>query len=90
MSIRRLLADPLPGGAPGLIFDRFLMILGSIFECFFWIVFMHGVPCFLLCFHLHVYNWIQVRLLWDSDFWDNTYEWYAACLLGFNKYFQWN
>ena len=33
MSIRRLLADPLPGGAPGLIFDRFLMILGSIFEC---------------------------------------------------------
>ena len=46
---------------------------------------MHGVPCFLLCFHLHVYNWIQVRLLWDSDFWDNTYEWYAACLLGFNK-----
>ena len=33
MSIRRLLADPLPGGAPGLIFDRFLIILGSMFEC---------------------------------------------------------
>ena len=33
MSIRRLLADPLPGGAPGLICDRFLTILGSIFEC---------------------------------------------------------
>ena len=24
-----------PGGAQGLIFDRFLMILGSIFECIF-------------------------------------------------------
>ena len=35
MSIRHLLDDPLPGGAPGLIFDRFLMILGSIFECIF-------------------------------------------------------
>ena len=28
------------------------------------------------------------RLLWDSDFWDNTYECYAACLRCFNKYFQ--
>ena len=33
MSIRCFLADPLPGGAPGFIFDRFLMILGSMFEC---------------------------------------------------------
>ena len=35
MTIRRFLAAPLPGGAPGLIVDRFLMILGSIFECIF-------------------------------------------------------
>ena len=87
MSIRRLLADPLPGGAPGLIFDHCLMILGSIFECILDSVYAWCAVFFAL-FHLHVYNWIQVRLLWDSDFWDNTNECYAACLLCFNKYFQ--
>ena len=28
-------ADPLPGGALGLMFNRFFMILGSISECIF-------------------------------------------------------
>ena len=27
------------------------MILGSNFECM--MIFMHGMPCLLLCFHLH-------------------------------------
>ena len=53
MSIRRLLADPLPGGAPGLIFDRFLMILGSIFECIFDDIYA-WYAVFFICFHLHL------------------------------------
>ena len=53
MSIRCFLADPLPGGAPGFIFDRFLMILGSIFECIFDAIYA-WYAVFFICFHLHL------------------------------------
>ena len=53
MSIRCFLADPLPGGAPGFIFDRFLMILGSIFECIFDDIYA-WYAVFFFCFHLHL------------------------------------
>ena len=45
-----------PGGAQGLIFDRFLMILGSIFECIFDSVYAWYAAFFVLfsfaCFQL--------------------------------------
>ena len=64
MSIRCFLADPLPGGAPGFIFDRFLI------DFWFWdrflnvflMIFMHGMPCFLFVF-ICSYDWIQGILL---------------------------
>ena len=53
MSIRCFFAHPLPGGAPGFIFDRFLMILGSIFECMFDDIYV-WYAVFFICFHLHL------------------------------------
>ena len=53
MTIRHFLADPLPGGAQGLIFDRFLMILGSMFECIFDDIYA-WYAVFFICFHLHL------------------------------------
>ena len=51
MSIRCFLADPLPGGAPGFIFDRFLIDFWWFWDRFLSVclmIFMHGMPCFYL------------------------------------------
>ena len=45
-----------PGGAPGLIFDRFLIDFWWFWDRILSVllmIFMYGMPCFLLCFHLH-------------------------------------
>ena len=51
-----------PGGAQGLIFDRFLMILGSIFECIF----------------DNIYAWYAVFLALFSFVFSIGFGWYCC------------
>jgi len=48
-----LFSRPPSRGCPGFIFDRFLMILGSMFECIFDDIYA-WYAVFFICFHLHL------------------------------------